>query len=96
MKDLNDSIAELLKEYGLEARNLPMIMIGGGAQLNGLKEYVEPKVQSDTVTIVAPRNLGARDATFTNALGLILANQVNPSVYDENHPRIGNVTRDEK
>lgn len=96
VKDLNDSIAELLKEYGLEARNLPMIMIGGGAQLNGLKEYVEPKVQSDTVTIVAPRNLGARDATFTNALGLILANQVNPSVYDENHPRIGNVTRDEK
>ena len=96
VKDLNDSIGELLKEYGLEARNLPMILIGGGAQLNGLKEFVEPKVQSETVQIVVPRNLGARDATFTNTLGLILANQVNPSVYDENHPRVGQVTRDDK
>ena len=73
-----------------------MILIGGGAQLNGLKEFVEPKVPSEYVKVVAPRNLGARDATFTNVLGLILANQKNPSVYDESHPRVGQVTRDEK
>ena len=73
-----------------------MILIGGGAQLNGLKEFIEPKVPSEYVRVVTPNNLGARDATFTNVLGLILANQKNPSVYDELHPRVGQVTRDEK
>ena len=96
VKDLNFGIEELLKEYDLQSRNWPMILIGGGAQLNGLKEFIEPKVQSDSIQIVTPRNLGARDATFTNVLGLILAHQYNPSVYDENHPRVGQVTRDEK
>lgn len=96
VKDLNDSIAELLKSYNPDTRNYPMILIGGGALLNGLKEYVEPKVLSETVSVVLPRNLGARDPTFFNVLGLVLANQVNPSVYDETHTRVGQVTRDEK
>lgn len=95
VKDLEDSIAELMKEYDLQIRGLPMLLVGGGAQLKGLKEFIEPKVQSESVQVIAPRNLGARDPTFTNVLGLILANQSNPSVYDENHPRVGQVTRDE-
>lgn len=95
VKDLEDSVNELLKEYDLQSRGLPMILVGGGAQLKGLKEFIEPKVQSESVRVVTPRNLGARDPTFTNVLGLILANQANPSVYDENHPRVGQVTRDE-
>lgn len=96
VKDLNASIGELLKEYDLQARAFPMVLVGGGSQLYGLKEFIEPKVQSEQIIIVTPRNLGARDATFTNVLGLILANQMNPSVYDESHPRVGQVTRDEK
>ena len=96
VKDLNASIGELLKEYDLQARALPMVLVGGGSQLYGLKEFIEPKVQSEQIIIVTPRNLGARDATFTNVLGLILANQMNPSVYDDSHPRVGQVTRDEK
>lgn len=95
VKDLEDSIAELMKEYDLQIRGLPMLLVGGGAQLKGLKEFIEPKVQSESVQVIAPRNLGARDPTFTNVLGLILTNQSNPSVYDENHPRVGQVTRDE-
>ena len=95
VKDLNASTGELLKDYNLDIRQLPMILIGGGAQLNGLVEYITPKVQSETVRVIAPRNLGARDPTFTNVLGLILANKENPAVYDENHPRVGQVTRDE-
>ena len=96
LKDLDGALNELLKTYDPAAKGLPMLLIGGGAQLNGLKEYIEPKVQSEYVQVVTPRNLGARDATFTNVLGLILANQKNPSVYDESHPRVGQVTRDEK
>ena len=96
VKDLDGALNELLKEYDSTYRGLPMILIGGGAQLNGLKEFIEPKVPSEYVRVVTPNNLGARDATFTNVLGLILANQKNPSVYDELHPRVGQVTRDEK
>ena len=96
VKDLTASIDELLKEYNIQTRALPMILVGGGAQLNGLKEFVEPKVQSESVQVIIPRNLGARDGTYTNLLGLILANVKNPSVYDESHPHIGQVTRDDK
>ena len=96
IKDLDAATTELLKDYDQVSKGLPMILIGGGAQLNGLKEYIEPKVPSETVTVITPRNLGARDATFTNVLGLILANQQNPSVYDDSHPRVGQVTRDDK
>lgn len=94
VKDLNSSIDELLKTYNLSAKGLPMVLIGGGARLNGLVDFLLPKVRSETVTVITPRNLGARDPTFTNVIGLILANATNPTVYDENHPRVGQVTRD--
>ena len=71
-----------------------MILIGGGSRLNGLVEYVEPKVQSESVRVVAPRSLGARNPTFTNCLGMILANSKYPNVYDETHPRVGQLTRE--
>ena len=72
-----------------------MILIGGGSQLNGLVEYIEPKVQSETVRVVTPRTLGARNPTFTNCLGMILANAKYPNVYDESHPKVAPLTRDE-
>ena len=95
-KDLNASIDELLKDYDKVTKNLPMILIGGGAKLNGLVDYLAPKVQSETVTVVMPKNLGARDATYTNCLGLILASKATQTTYDENQPRVGQVTREEK
>lgn len=95
-KDLNASLDELLKGYDVNFKSLPMILVGGGSQLYGLVDYIKPKVPSEDVIVVAPRNLGARDATYTNVLGLILAHHANPTVYDENHPRVGQLTRDEK
>ena len=95
-KDLNASIDELLKDYDKSTKNLPMILIGGGAKLNGLVDYLAPKVQSDSVTVVTPRNLGARDATYTNCLGLILASKASQTSYEENQAHVGQVTRDEK
>ena len=71
-----------------------MILIGGGSRLNGLIEFVEPKVQSETVKAVAPRSLGARNPTFTNCLGMIIANSRYPNVYEETHSRVGQLTRE--
>ncbi|MCR5184918.1 MAG: rod shape-determining protein [Bacilli bacterium] len=95
VKDLNASLEQLLQNYDPSLKKSPMILVGGGSQLYGLENYLAPKVESDDVHVIAPRNLGARDATYTNCLGLILANASNPTVYDENHPRVGQLTRDE-
>ena len=95
LKQLDSALDDLLKGYDNSAKQLPMILIGGGSQLNGFKEYVEPKVQSEQVMVVTPRTLGARNPTFTNCLGMILANAKYPNVYDESHPRVNQLSRDE-
>ena len=94
VKQLNSAIDDLLGDYGTAYKTLPMILVGGGSKLNGLVEYITPKVPNDTVRVISPRSFGARNPTFTNCLGMILANAQIPSVYDENHPRFGQVTRD--
>ncbi len=96
LKQLDIALDGLLKGYQSSARQLPMILIGGGSRLNGLIEYIEPKVQSESVTAVTPRTLGARNPTFTNCLGMILANSKYPNVYDETHPRVGPLSREEE
>lgn len=96
VKELNSSLDELLKTYDKATKSLPMLLIGGGSRLNGLVEYVTPKVPSEYVKVVTPRALGARDSTYTNVLGIILAQSVNPAIGDDNHPKVGQVTRDEK
>ena len=95
LKELEISLNDLLKGYDPSAKQLPMILIGGGSHLHGLVEYIEPKVQSETVMVVSPRTLGARNPTFTNCLGMILANAKYPNVYDESHPKVAPLTRDE-
>lgn len=95
VKQLNSALDDLLKDYDKSAKALPMILIGGGSRLHGLIEYLEPKVQSEKVIAVAPRSLGARNPTFTNCLGMIIANAKYPNVYDETHPRVGQLTREE-
>lgn len=93
-KQLNSALDELLKEYDPAYKKLPMVLVGGGSKLSGLVEYITPKVPSDSVMVATPHSLGARNPTFTNCLGMILANAEIPTVYDENHPRFGQVTRD--
>lgn len=94
VRQLTSAIDDLLKDYDKSAKQLPMLLIGGGSRLNGLVEYLEPKVQSEKVIIVAPRSLGARNPTFTNCLGMIVANSKYPNVYDETHPRVGQLNRE--
>ena len=96
VKQLRSAIDDLLATYDSSQKlnELPMILVGGGSRLSGLVEYLEPKVDSSQVMTMLPRSMGARNATFTNCLGMILANAKYPSVYDENHPRVAQVTRD--
>ena len=96
VKQINGALDELLRPYDNSSKGLPMILIGGGSRLNGLIEYIEPKLPSEYVRAVAPRSLGARNPTFTNCLGMIVANAKYPNVYDETHPKVGPLGRDSK
>ena len=82
--------------YDQSFHRFPLLITGGCSLLVGLKEFLEPKIDNEKVMIVVPKCLGARNPTFTNCLGLILASNKCPNVYDENHPNIGKLTRDTK
>ena len=77
-------------------KQLPMILIGGGSLLKGLEGYMLPKVQSATVTTVIPKVLGARNPALFNCLGMLLVQSKYQAVFDENHPKVGQVTRNAK
>ena len=93
VKYLNDAVNEIVSQHDKSYRSFPMLLIGGGAQLNGLVGYITPKVMSDTVTVVTSKTLGARNPTFFNCLGMILTHSKYLNLNDEAHPKVGQVTR---
>ena len=93
VKYLNDAVNEIVAQHDKSYRSFPMLLIGGGAQLNGLVEFISPIVLSETVDIVSPKTLGARNPTFFNCLGMILTHSKYMNLNDEAHPKVGQVTR---
>lgn len=110
-EDLNDIITEKLNEFTAllkenidlllerqnpDLRKLPMILIGGGSLLKGLVEFVSVKLENPQIKVVVPNVIGARDATFTNCLGMILVSSKYMSMSDDSRLRADNMTRDEQ
>ena len=95
VKYLNDAVNDIVAQHDKSYRNFPMLLIGGGSQLNGLVSYITPKVLSETVQVVVPQTLGARNPTFFNCLGMILTHAKYLNLNDEAHPRVGQVTRNQ-
>ena len=93
VQQLNDAINDIVAQHDKSYRSFPMILVGGGAELNGLVQYITPKVMSETVEVIRPKTLGARNATFTNCLGAILTYSKYPNLNDESHPRVGVLSR---
>ena len=90
---LNNAVNEVVSAHDKSYRSFPMLLIGGGAELNGLVSYITPKVLSETVEIVTPKTLGARNPTFFNCLGMLLTHAKYLNLNDEAHPKVGQVTR---
>ena len=90
---LNEAVDQVVSQHDRTYRSFPMLLIGGGALLNGLVEYITPKVLSETVTVVTPKTLGARNPTFFNCLGMLLTHAKYLNLNDEAHPKVGQVTR---
>ena len=71
-----------------------MILVGGGSKLFGLVDYIKPKVPAEDIFIFEPKVLGARNATYTNCLGMILVCSKFPQMIDDHQPRIGAIQRE--
>ena len=93
VEQLNEAINQIVATHDKSYRSFPMLLVGGGAELNGLVQYITPKVMSETVEVIRPKTLGARNATFFNCLGAILTQSRYPNLNDESHPRVGVLTR---
>ena len=90
---LNEAVDAVVAQHDRAYRSFPMILVGGGAELNGLVSYITPKVLSETVEVITPKTLGARNPTFFNCLGMILTHAKYLNLNDEAHPKVGQVTR---
>lgn len=93
-KQLNTAIDTLLTNLKPEYRTLPIILVGGGSKLFGMVEYIKPKLTADEIFLFEPKTLGARNATFTNCLGMILVCSKYPTMFDDNHQRVGPISRE--
>ena len=93
VNQLNEAINNIVAVHDKSYRSFPMLLVGGGAELNGLVQYITPKVLSETVEVIRPKTLGARNATFFNCLGAILTYSKYPNLNDESHPRVGVLSR---
>ncbi|MCD8209779.1 MAG: rod shape-determining protein [Coprobacillus sp.] len=87
---LNTTIDVLLAGYEEEEkdfyRSLPMVLIGGGARLNGLVSYLSPIVSSKNITTPVPTSLGARKPNLYNVLGAVLTNSKYKNIYEDTRP----------
>lgn len=96
-KELNAAIDVIFEGYSdPKYKRLPMVLIGGGSQLFGLQKYLEPKIPSDTLTIITPNILGARHSSYFNCLGMIYFTDKFPNIYDDPHSKVGALGRDPK
>ena len=95
LENLNNAVNDIVSQHDKSYRSFPMLLVGGGAELNGLVQYITPKVLSETVRVVRPRTLGARNSTFFNCLGMILTYAKYPNLNDETHQRVGVLSRNQ-
>lgn len=93
VKQLNASINDLLGEEYKSYNSIPMILVGGGSRLYGLKNYLEHKVMSNEIFVLNPTTIGARDPSFFNALGCIYTFNKYPLIASDTHANVGEVTR---
>ena len=93
VNQLNEAVNTVTAQHDKSYRSFPMLLVGGGAELNGLVQYITPKVLSETVEVIRPKTLGARNTTFFNCLGAILTHSKYPNLNDESHPRVGALSR---
>ncbi len=93
---LNTAIDVLMAPYDDSARNMAMELVGGGAMLNGLCDYLVGKVPASTVKVFTPTALGARNPALANVLGTIVVQVKYPDVLHDRKTYKETTTKKEK
>ena len=92
---LNVSLEQISNAYNIEGSNsMPLIVIGGGSQLKGLKPYFENRFTTHETKFLKPKSIGASDPSLFGVLGSILVNKKYPLNKSEVATHVS-VTRDE-
>ena len=93
---LNEAIDSLLESENAQYKSLPMVLIGGGSLLRGLVDYLEPKVQSQTVQVFIPKTFGCRNPSLVSLLGAVYSQGQEKILLNKDVPNVGQVTRVKK
>ncbi len=91
LKDITRAIKLLSEDDTFN--KLPVVFVGGGSRLIGLKDFMIKKIEDRKVIFPMIKTLGARNMTFINVLGgiKVTSNIVNESINHEAPPLL---TRD--
>ena len=73
--------------------DLPFILIGGASKLNGLRSIFELHYPNREIYFVTPKSIGARDPSYVNLLGLILASSHYGGTLEDNYRGMAEVSR---
>lgn len=79
VKSLNVAIEQLSNNYNIESsESLPIILIGGGSKLKGLKDYLIANIANKNISLLKVRSIGARDLSLVSLLGSIIVDKKYP------------------
>lgn len=90
---LSNSVDALLARYQGKFDTLPILATGGGSLLRGLPSFLRAIFPKRETTIVAPRVIGARNPSYVNVLGLLLASSKYTGSLEDNYRGMTTVSR---
>ena len=90
---LSNAVDSLLARYQGRYDTFPLMVTGGGSLLRGLRAFLQVNFPKRESYIVAPRTIGARDPSYTNLLGLILASSRYMGSLEDNFRGMAPVSR---
>lgn len=71
VQEIVHSMEELAKQTENVIMQLPVFFIGGGVHLHGLREVLKEALATNSIRMVIPHSIGARDSQLTNVLGAL-------------------------
>lgn len=86
---------EAEQDHNPDVQLLPLVITGGGAKLNGLKDFLQSKLPSHPIKILYPHSIGARNPIYGVGLGLIKAFSKYRETIGDERIRVTPVSRDD-
>ena len=96
VKSVKVSMEQLSNAYTLDDPSaLPIILIGGGSKLKGLKAFLSEHIDNEDIQLLKIKTIGARDPSLVNLLGAIIVDNKFPIAKNDVQQNRVNVSREE-